>query len=157
MGKLKDRWLREGLAEYLKRLTPFVKIEVQEIAEGKASGDLSPVQKRILVEEEAQRLLHCLPTKQGMQTNYVFALDVQGTPLSSEEFAAQLAKLALQGTQVICFVIGGAFGMGEAVRRRADMRFSFSRLTFTHQMARVLLAEQIYRAYKINRGEKYHW
>ena len=84
-------------------------------------------------------------------------LDVQGQLLSSETLAEKLAALVLQGQSDVTFLIGGAFGLSEAVRKRADLRLSFSPMTFTHQMVRLLLYEQVYRAFKINRGEKYHW
>ena len=89
--------------------------------------------------------------------SYLFVLDVYGKELSSEELAERIDKLGVSGRSSLTFLIGGAFGLSKEVRQAADMKLSFSRLTFTHQMVRLLLVEQIYRAFKINRGEKYHW
>ena len=101
---------------------------------------------------ETERLLAVLP-----ENSYVILLDVVGKAVSSPELAAKIEKLALEGSSHITFVIGGAIGYTDALRHRADERISFSKMTFTHQMIRLLLVEQIYRAFKISRGEKYHW
>ncbi len=151
-GKLKERWLREGVAEYLKRLTPYAKVDIKEIHEEKMPDDPSPAEKEQVLTREGERLLHLVPAG-----DYLVVLDVYGQQLSSEEIAARMADLALHGTSSITFLIGGAFGLSREVRQRADALLSLSRLTMTHQMTRLLLVEQIYRSYKINRGEKYHW
>ena len=105
-----------------------------------------------MLERETQRLLAIIPAN-----SYVILLDVIGKQLSSPELASKLDELALAGNSHITFVIGGAFGYTDALRKRADLALSFSKMTFTHQMIRLLLIEQIYRAFKISRGEKYHW
>ena len=105
-----------------------------------------------LLARETERLLGIIP-KQA----YVILLDLAGRQITSPELAEKIQALALKGHNHICFVIGGAFGYTDDLRRRADFAWSFSRLTFTHQMIRVLLVEQVYRAFKISRGEKYHW
>lgn len=140
VGKLKDRFLVEGVAEYLKRLRKFATVEVREISEQRT------------VEEEGQKLLSLVP-----QNSWLCVLDVAGVPLTSEDFAKKIAALALDGISNLAFVIGGAFGLSDELRRAADFRLSLSQMTFTHQMARLILAEQIYRAFKINRNEPYHW
>lgn len=140
VGKLKEKYLTEAMAEYLKRLTPFTKMEVKEVPEQRT------------VEEETERLIAGIP-----EHSYVILLDTQGKEISSPELAEKIDKLTVAGISHICFVIGGAFGFTDILRQRADFRWSFSPLTFTHQMIRVILAEQIYRAFKISRGEKYHW
>lgn len=114
--------------------------------------DPSPAQKQQVLEKETQRLLNIIP-----ENSYVILLDVIGKQLSSPDLAAKLDELALSGKSHITFVIGGAFGYTDDLRRRADFALSFSKMTFTHQMIRLLLVEQIYRAFKISRGEKYHW
>ena len=112
----------------------------------------SPAEKEQVLQREGARLLRQVP-----EGSYLFVLDVYGEELASEELAKKISDLALSGHSHLTFLIGGAFGLSQEVRNAADMRLSFSRLTFTHQMIRLLLVEQIYRAFKINRGEKYHW
>lgn len=140
VGKLKERFLVEGVAEYLKRLRKFATVEVREISEQRT------------VEEEGHKLLSLVP-----QNSWLCVLDVAGAPLTSEDFAAKIAALALDGVSNLAFVIGGAFGLSDELRRASDFRLSLSQMTFTHQLARLILAEQIYRAFKINRNEPYHW
>ena len=140
VGKLKDRFLVEGVAEYLKRLRKFATVEFREISEQRT------------VEEEGQKLLSLVP-----QNSWLCVLDVAGAPLSSEDFAKKIAALALDGVSNLTFAIGGAFGLSDELRRASDFRLSLSQMTFTHQMARLILTEQIYRAFKINRNEPYHW
>lgn len=140
VGKLKEKFLREGTEEFLKRLRPFAKIEIREILE------------RNTVEEEGRKLLSQVP-----QNSFLCVLDVSGEPLTSEKFAKKIAELTLCGVSNITFLIGGAFGLSEEVRAAADFRLSLSPMTFTHQMSRLILVEQIYRAFKINRGEPYHY
>ncbi len=152
VGKIKEKYLTAGIEEFTKRLTPFCRLEVAAIGEEKMPDDPSPAQKQQVLEKETQRLLNIIP-----ENSYVILLDVIGKQLSSPELAARLDELALSGKSHITFVIGGAFGYTDDLRRRADFALSFSRMTFTHQMIRLLLVEQIYRAFKISRGEKYHW
>ena len=140
VGKLKEKYWTEAMGEYVKRLTPFAKVEVKEVPEQRT------------VEEETQRLMGALP-----EHAYVMLLDTQGKEISSSQLAEKFDKLTVEGVSHLCFVIGGAFGFTDDLRKRADFRWCFSPLTFTHQMIRVILAEQIYRAFKISRGEKYHW
>lgn len=140
IGRLKEKFLVDGVGEYLKRLKPFAKVEVAEIPECRT------------LEEEGAKLL-----AQVLRESFVIVLDVAGETLSSEKFAEKIAALNLHGVSDITFIIGGAFGLSEEVRRAADFRLSFSPMTFTHQFARLILVEQIYRAFKIIRGEPYHY
>lgn len=151
-GKLKERYLTAGMTEYKKRLVPFTQFEIREIHEEKMPENPSEAEKQQVLAREGERLL-----KQVPDGSYLYVLDVYGEEKSSEELSAELASLMTQGRSSITFLIGGAFGLSEAVRKAADCRLSFSRMTFTHQMVRLLLTEQIYRAFKIMRGEKYHW
>ncbi len=151
-GKLKEPYLRKGAAEFLKRLAPYVRLDVVEIDEEKMPERPSKAEKEQTLTREGRRLLRQMP-----DGAYCIALDVMGKNLSSEELAAHIEELGVHGKSVVAFLIGGPFGLSEEVRAAADERLSFSRMTFTHQMVRLLLLEQIYRAYKINRGEKYHW
>ena len=152
VGKLKEKYLTAGIAEYQKRLAPFTQFEIREIHEEKMPENPSDAEKQQVLAKEGERLL-----KQVPDGSYLYVLDVYGEEKSSEELAAELGNLMTQGRSSITFLIGGAFGLSAAVRKAADCRLSFSRMTFTHQMARLLLTEQIYRAFKILRGEKYHW
>jgi len=152
VGKIKEKYLTAGIEEFSKRLTPFCKLETLAINEERMPDNPSPAEKQQVLERETQRLLAIIPAN-----SYVILLDVIGKQLSSPDLAAKLDELALAGNSHITFVIGGAFGYIDALRKRADLALSFSKMTFTHQMIRLLLIEQIYRAFKISRGEKYHW
>lgn len=152
VGKIKEKYLTAGIEEFSKRLTPFCKLETLAINEERMPDNPSPAEKQQVLERETQRLLAIIPAN-----SYVILLDVIGKQLSSPELAAKLDELALAGNSHITFVIGGAFGYTDALHKRADLALSFSKMTFTHQMIRLLLIEQIYRAFKISRGEKYHW
>ena len=152
VGKIKEKYLTAGIDEFTKRLTPFCKLETVAINEEKMPDNPSPAEKEQVLEKETQRLLAIIP-----ENSYVILLDVIGKQLSSPELANKIDALALNGNSHITFVIGGAFGYTDALRKRADFALSFSKMTFTHQMIRLLLIEQIYRAFKISSGQKYHW
>lgn len=152
VGRLKEKYLKDGVAEYEKRLAPFASVELLEIGEERMPENPSEAEKEQALAKEGERLLRLVPEK-----SFLIVLDVQGKLLSSEALAEKISSLALDGRSDISFLIGGAFGLADAVRKRADLRLSFSPMTFTHQMVRLLLYEQVYRAFKINRGEKYHW
>ncbi len=152
VGKIKEKYLTEGIAEFTKRLTPYCKLETIAIGEEKMPDNPSPAEKEQVLAKETERLLNAIP-----QNAHVVLLDLQGREVTSPQLADLFDEWALAGKSHIAFVIGGAFGYTDALRKRADMRWSFSKLTFTHQMIRLLLVEQIYRAFKISRGEKYHW
>ncbi|MDD4320891.1 MAG: 23S rRNA (pseudouridine(1915)-N(3))-methyltransferase RlmH [Acidaminococcaceae bacterium] len=152
VGKIKEKYLVDGVAEYTKRLGPFCRLKIVSISEEKMPDNPSPANKEQVLIRETTRLLAIIP-----DNSYVFVLDVIGKPISSPELAQTISDLALEGKSNLTFVIGGAFGFTDALRARADVSISFSKMTFTHQMIRMLLVEQIYRAFKIIRGEKYHW
>lgn len=152
VGKLKEKYLKAGLAEYSKRLGPFCKLNIKELAEEKMPASPSDAQKEQVLHKETDRILTAIP-----DSAYVILLDLKGKEITSPELAEKIDSLKLQGNSNLVFVIGGAFGYTDDLRKRADFRWSFSPLTFTHQMIRMMLVEQIYRAFKISRGEKYHW
>ena len=152
VGKIKEKYLTAGIEEYSKRLTPFCKLETIAINEEKMPEDPTPALKEQVLEKETQRLIAIIP-----ENSYVILLDVVGKQLSSPELAAKIDALTLAGKSHLTFVIGGAFGYTDALRKRADFAISFSKMTFTHQMIRLLLVEQIYRAFKISNNQKYHW
>ena len=151
-GKIKEKYLSAGIAEFMKRLRPFAQVEIKEIHEEKMPDEPSAAEKEQVLQKEGEKLLKLVPTG-----SFLFVLDVFGKEMPSEKLAEKLDRLGVQGRSNITFLIGGAFGLSKEVRAAADERLSFSQLTFTHQMVRLLLVEQIYRCFKINRGEKYHW
>lgn len=152
VGKIKEKYLTEGIAEFTKRLTPYCKLETIAIGEEKMPDNPSPAEKEQVLAKETERLVNAI-----QQNAHVVLLDLQGKEVTSPQLADLFDEWALAGKSHIAFVIGGAFGYTDALRKRADIRWSFSKLTFTHQMIRLLLVEQIYRAFKISRNEKYHW
>lgn len=151
-GKLKENYLREGITEFVKRLRPFAQLNIVEISEEKMPDSPSAREKEKFLTIEGNRLLKQVPVD-----SFLFVLDVYGKQLSSEDLAEKIRVLALSGKSNLVFVIGGTFGLSADLRKKADLLISFSRMTFTHQMVKLLLVEQIYRAFKINRGEPYHW
>ncbi len=138
-GKLKESYFKDAVAEYVKRLSRYCSLKICEVADGPD------------MEAEAARLLKVI--KEG---SYIIVLDVKGTEVSSEELSERIEGLTVRGISHITFCIGGSDGLSEEIKKRADLTLSFSRLTFTHQMMRVILLEQIYRAFKIINHEPYH-
>lgn len=151
VGKLKEKYLKQGIEEYLKRLGSYAKVEVIEVPDEKAPEELSDTEMVQVKQKEGERIL----AKIGPDT-YVIALAINGKLKSSEELADTLDKLATYGKSKIAFVIGGSLGLSDEVLKRADEQLSFSKMTFPHQLMRLILVEQIYRAFRINRGEPYH-
>ena len=155
IGKLKEAYWSEATAEYTKRLGRFCKVNVWELAESRLADNASPAQEEEVKRAEGRAILAKLEGL-GRSQSFVFALDPRGKQLRSEAFAQKLSQLSIDGKSRICFVIGGSLGLSEDVRKEADALLSFSEMTFPHQLFRVMLLEQIYRAFKINAGEKYH-
>lgn len=143
VGKVREAYLRDGLAEYLKRLRPYAKAEIIEIPD-EPDGD-----PKVMV-REGEKILSRLASDE-----YLIALDRQGKLLSSQEFATAVLDWEMTGKKLV-FIIGGSCGLADEVLKRANEKWSFSKLTFPHQLFRVMLVEQLYRAFKIARGEKYH-
>ena len=152
IGKLKDAYLRDGVAEFVKRMRPYGGITITELNESKIGDKPSDTDRKQVVDDEGKRLLKVVP-----KNAYTVLLDVYGKTMSSEDLAKTVAKLEVDGVSDMAFIIGGAFGVSEALRQSVNYKLSFSPMTFTHQMVRLLLVEQIYRASKINRNEPYHW
>lgn len=151
VGKLKEKYLSEGIKEYLKRMTPYAKVDIQEIPDEPCPENASPATEDQVRQKEADRLL-----KKLRPNTFVIVLDPRGTMHSSEEMAANLQTLALNGRSDITFIIGGSVGLAPSVVERADMLLSFSKLIFPHQLMRLMLLEQVYRWFKIMKGEPYH-
>lgn len=151
VGKLKERYLQEGIDEFIKRLRPYSRIRIIELTDERIAANPSPKEQEAIKNKEGERILNSLEER-----SYVIALDVKGKPMSSEGLARSIQNLQVQGYSSISFIIGGALGLSKEVLKRADYRLSLSHMTFTHQMVRLILIEQIYRAFKIIRGEPYH-
>ncbi len=151
VGNIKDNYFSDAVKEYEKRLSAYCKVVNTEIKETKIPENASAAQINKAIEEEGEKILSVLPQK-----SYKIALAVEGTMLSSEELAKKIDFSLTGGYSSISFIIGGAFGMSEKVKKSCDMMLSVSRMTFTHRMMRVIILEQIYRAYNILSGGKYH-
>ena len=148
LGKIKEKFLKEGIDEFLKRLTPYANVEIVELAPVEIR-DENLIEKAL--DAEGEKILACIKPQ-----TYVITLEIQGKMLSSEEFAEKIQTLSNEGISEIAFVIGSSHGISEEVSKRADFALSMSKMTFLHQFARLLLVEQIYRAFKIIKGETYH-
>lgn len=151
VGKLKERYLKQGAEEYLKRLRPYARVNVVEVPEEKPTGSLSAAEETRIKEREGERIL----TRLHPDT-HVIALAIEGDSLSSEELAGYINRLATYGQSRLSFIIGGSVGLSPDVLDRADRLLSFSKMTFPHQLIRLILLEQLYRSFKIIRGETYH-
>ena len=151
VGKLKEKYLKQGIAEYAKRLGKFCKFEIVEVPDEKAPEKLSAAEMEGVKEKEGERILAKIRDKE-----YVYALTIEGKERSSEEFAQEIAQLTTYGRSDITFVIGGSLGLSPAVLKRAETKISFGRFTLPHQLMRLVLSEQIYRAFMINNGSPYH-
>lgn len=151
VGKLKEKYWRDAVAEYSKRLGAYCSLEIIELKESPLRANPSPADEEAVKKAEGEEILRHLG-----KGDYVMTLEIKGKSLSSEQLAAKVADLALEGKSSIAFVIGGSLGLSPDVSRRADFKLSFSAMTFPHQMMRVILLEQIYRSFKINRNETYH-
>ena len=151
VGKLKEKYLQEGVSEYSKRLSAYCKLRISEVGEEKAPENLSAAEIEQIKRKEGERILAQIKPDQ-----YVIALVIEGEAWTSERLSKELDKLALQGKSQLAFVIGGSLGLSADVLQRAQVHLSFSRMTFPHQLMRLILLEQVYRAFKISRGEPYH-
>lgn len=151
VGKLKEKYLVQGISEYAKRLGAYAKLEFVEVPDEKAPETLSEAQMLQIKEKEGQRILAKIK-----DTEYVFALAIEGTNPTSEAFAKQIDQLGIQGKSQLTFVIGGSLGLSQEVMTRSDDKISFGKMTYPHQLMKLILLEQIYRAYRINTGAPYH-
>lgn len=151
VGKIKEKFFTDAIGEYEKRLSRYCKLEIVQVPDEKTPDKASEAQERQIKEREGQRIL-----AQIRDDAYVIALAIEGEMLSSEKLAEKIAGLGIRGESQIVFVIGGSLGLSESVMKRADYALSFSRMTFPHQLMRVVLLEQIYRSYRIINREPYH-
>ncbi|MGD6776024.1 23S rRNA (pseudouridine(1915)-N(3))-methyltransferase RlmH [Sutcliffiella horikoshii] len=151
IGKLKEKYLKQGIDEYLKRLSAYAKIDIVELPDEKAPEQLSDAEMEQVKNKEGERILGKIS-----EDTHVIALAIEGKQRSSEELAKEMDKLATYGKSKVAFVIGGSLGLSGDVMKRANDTLSFSKMTFPHQLMKLILLEQVYRGFRINRGEPYH-
>lgn len=151
VGKIKEKYLRDAIAEYSKRLSKYCKLEILEVSDEKTPDHASETVEEGIRQKEGERILKLLK-----EDAYVVTLEIGGRMLDSVEFSKKIETLGIQGRSHICFIIGGSLGLGQKVRERSDYKLSFSKMTFPHQLMRVILLEQIYRSYRIISNEPYH-
>jgi 23S rRNA (pseudouridine1915-N3)-methyltransferase len=151
VGKLKERFFREAAAEYEKRLGRYCRLEIRETADEKTPDGASETERELILKKEGARVAKLLP-----DDGYVVTLEIEGRRFTSEAFAGEIERLGVSGIGHIVFVIGGSLGLHNSIKKRADLAVSFSDMTFPHQLMRVVLLEQIYRAFRIINREPYH-
>lgn len=151
VGRLKEKYLTEGIAEYTKRLSRFCKVQVVELIDEKTPENASEAQNNQIMAREGERI----QAKIGSR-DYVIVLAIEGKQFPSEEFAQKIEAIAVNGYSDITFIIGGSLGLSKAIKQRANLKMSFGLLTLPHQLMRLVLIEQIYRAFMIQQGSPYH-
>ena len=151
VGKIKEKYLRDAVAEYVKRLSRYCKLEIIEVADEKTPDQAGETVEEQIRDKEGERIL-----KYIRDDMYVITLEIGGKMLSSEELADKINMLGIRGQSSVAFVIGGSIGLGREVLKHSDYALSFSKMTFPHQLMRVILLEQVYRSYRIINGEPYH-
>ena len=151
VGKIKEKYMVAGLKEYSKRLSRYCNLKIIEIGDEKAPENLSQREMDIIKDKEGQRILSKIPPK-----SHIISLVINGKSLSSEELSDKIKDLMIDGTNHITFIIGGSIGLSEEVMDRSHFKLSFSKMTFPHQLMRMILLEQVYRGFKIIKGEPYH-
>jgi len=151
VGKLKEKYLKLGIEEYAKRLGGYTKLDLIEVPDEKAPEQLSDAEMEIVKKKESERILAKVP-----QDAYVFALAIEGKQRTSEEMSKEIESLMTYGQSKIVFIIGGSLGLHDDVLKRADTKISFGKMTLPHQLMKLVLVEQIYRSYRIMKGEPYH-
>jgi len=151
VGKIKEKFYRDAIAEYEKRLSRYCKLEIIEVADEKTPDNASELVERQIKDKEAERM-----EKHIKEGAFICALAIDGKQLDSVELSEKIESLGTGGISHIIFMIGGSLGMADALLKRADMKLSFSKMTFPHQLMRVILLEQVYRAYRIMNHEPYH-
>lgn len=151
VGKLKEKYLIQGINEYVKRLGAYCKIQLVEVSDEKAPESMSEAEMLQVKEKEGKKILAKIKDQE-----YVFALAIEGKNPTSEAFAQQIEQLGIQGKSQLVFVIGGSLGLSQEVMQRSDTQISFGKMTYPHQLMKLILVEQIYRAFRINTGAPYH-
>lgn len=151
VGKLKEKYLKDAINEYSKRLTRYCKLTIVELPDEKTPDNASEKEELIIKEKEGQLILSKIK-----ENAYVIAMDLGGKEITSEQFSREIENCAVTGNSNIVFLIGGSLGLSDEVKKRANYKLCFSKMTFPHQLFRVMLLEQIYRAFRISNNEPYH-
>ena len=151
VGRIKERFYADAVAEYARRLSAYCTLNIVEVADEKTKENMSPAEEAVLLKKEGERILNKLP-----KDAYICALCIDGKQADSVEMSSWMEGLTVRGVSHIVFLIGGSVGLADEVIRQANEKISFSKLTFPHQLMRVVLLEQIYRWFKISKGEPYH-
>ena len=151
VGKIKEKYLKDAIAEYAKRLSRYCKLQIVEVEDEKTPDGASAAMEDQIKEKEAARLSKCLD-----EEAFLITLEIQGKMLDSESFSKTMAQICLRGKNHIQFVIGGSLGLHTSITERSDLALSFSKMTFPHQLMRVILLEQVYRSFRIQNNEPYH-
>ena len=151
IGRIKEKYWTDAIAEYRKRLSAFCRFNIVELDEEKIYQNPNPAQIETILNAEGKRIINAIT-----KGSYVVSMCIEGKMISSPELADKLENISLTGKSTVDFIIGGSWGLSDEVKRRSDFKLSMSRMTFPHQMARVVLCEQIYRSFEINNNGKYH-
>ena len=150
VGKIKEKYLVEGIKEYSKRLSKYTKLEIIEVPDERAPENLSKKEMKIIKDKEGKKI------ESKIKNSYVIALDIDGITFSSEELANKIEDIKTYNSSHVTFIIGGSLGLSSSILNNADLKMSFSKMTFPHQLMRLILLEQIYRLFRINNNEPYH-
>jgi len=151
VGKIKEKYLKEAISEYSKRLSKFCSLEIKEVADEKTSQNMSPAEEALVKDKEGERIAALVKPD-----DYLITLEIEGDMTTSRGLSEKMSGLLVKGVSRITFVIGGSVGLSDNIIQRSDYHLSFSKMTFPHQLMRVILLEQIYRSFKIAAGEPYH-
>ena len=151
VGKIKEKYIRDGIKEYIKRLSRYCSIEIVEVEDERAPENLTDREIDIIKGKEGKRIISKISSN-----SYIIPLDIKGKQMSSEELAGKMEDLMIDGINDLTFIIGGSLGLSDDVLARSHLKLSFSKMTFPHQLMRMILLEQIYRGFRIIRGEPYH-
>lgn len=151
VGKIKEKYTRDGIREFQKRLSRYCNLKIIEIDDEKAPENLSERDMELVKDKEGKKILSKIP-----QNSHIISLEIEGRQLSSEELSKKMEDLMIDGINDITFIVGGSLGLSSEVRNRANFKLSFSNMTFPHQLMRLILLEQIYRGFRIMKGEPYH-
>ncbi|MCR5213131.1 MAG: 23S rRNA (pseudouridine(1915)-N(3))-methyltransferase RlmH [Eubacterium sp.] len=155
VGKIKEKFFRDAIDEYSKRLSRYCKLNISEVADEKTPDNLSENERDLIIAKEGERIEKIL-AKHDSSQSYIISLEIKGKSYSSEELASSIDNLSIKGISTIIFVIGGSLGLDKKISNMAKLHLSFSKMTFPHQLMRVILLEQIYRSYRIIKNEPYH-
>ncbi|NTW71591.1 MAG: 23S rRNA (pseudouridine(1915)-N(3))-methyltransferase RlmH [Eubacteriaceae bacterium] len=151
VGKIKEKFYTDALGEYTKRLGRYCSLKILEVPDEKAPENLSPGDMLSVTEKEGRKIIEKIPP-----SSIVITMDIEGKQMTSVDFAKQIEQYAINGQSHLCFIIGGSLGLSDEVKQASSLKLSFSKMTFPHQLFRVMLLEQIYRGYRIIRNEPYH-